>query len=59
MSDLKHPPQPVIPASIAEALDKSAADLRAGRVEDARGFADALQSRLDEHRKHKVAARDR
>lgn len=44
--------------SIAEALDQSAADLRAGRVEDARDFADTLQSRLDEHRKHKVAARD-
>ena len=59
MSDLKNPPQPVVPAAIAESLDKSAADLRAGRVEDAQGFADALQSRLDEHRKHKVAVRDR
>jgi hypothetical protein len=46
-----------VPRHLADALDRSADDLREGRVEDARAALTRLERRLDDHlaRKRAVA----
>lgn len=46
----------VVPAHLAEALDRSADDLRHGRVEDARAALARLERRLADHLASKRAA---
>jgi hypothetical protein len=47
-----------VPRHLADALDRSAEDLRHGRVEDARAALARLERRLDGHLARKRAATD-
>jgi len=47
-----------VPRHLAEALDRSAEDLRHGRVEDARVALTRLERRLDDHLARKRATAD-
>lgn len=47
---------PGVPRNLADALDRSADDLRHGRVEDARAALARLERRLDGHLARKRAA---